>query len=1175
MSFIKSLYAKYLFHRGLSAVKLGEVKLAVNLIERSSYILLEMIQAGEDKYESHYARTEMNLGVLYNKLGAVNESLHSFLLAIRKFNVLVFKGRLDIVDELTKAESVFNTLYPGAIIDLERGVITGSQTPETSTMELLTASLQGDIHRLTIALTSNGPDVRDQNNVTPLMYAAKGGHTEILKLLLDSGADPNAKDVYMATPLIWGALTGLPAVAEILIAAGAEVNSCDKHGCSSLMYAAERNHLGYAKTLIDGGADAGLKDDKGLPAVGYAFCKGHVDMAMLLSGAGQRLSGMSDKDLLNEMYKLHSRVSVRIGALMDSTQPNERSLHEKVEGLLLQLDRMEFPATWAMLQNHLAVLLQESRDGYLSDNLERSIAACRVALEIRTRNKSPVKWAETTNNLGEALRDRIEGDPAANIENSILAFMSALEVFCKNQHLVEWAMVTNNLGTAYCRRIVGDRVVNMDNAIQFFKSTLKVFNRTDHPTQWARAYGNLAEAHRLKSAFIHGKRREAVLKDAVIFFQKALEEYSKSDTPWEWAMMQNNLGLSFLWLGSSSEENRNSFCDSDAQTSATKQYVADAVRALEAALEIYTREKAPVDFAEVSVNLGIALSQLGRTGVAISTLKMARECADALHYVNCARVAGGILGCLYFEKGDYELAHDALKGAIAAAENVRLSSSNFLSKIRWATDNDIFYDYIIHACLRVAVPKTIEAFEYLEAGKTRSFLDDLGFVDLPSPCLSPLYKDLLHEERELVSKNRKLNNALYACYAGKKIESRAQILEKAHDYRKRLEEIWNKLADDPSCSSYVTVRRGKTMTFSDARCLVRGRNRTALIEYRTGPKGTLIFVVKPDLHAPIVRESPLTVKKLTSFVGRLHRDLQKIRPSKPNGMDFGYLEMLSKELLHGVLNEVKDCDTICFVPHGPIHQLPLHALLTEDGRPVAYKFASFYAPSASILHICQKGETCSSVTSTSQYGQNLVFGAPKIEDKNLLIVEEASVISKLLGTDRTILKLNTDASKRFFMENCRNKKIVYVSCHGYFDGETPLNSGLVLSNGKQLPSRETQKTDEYFISVREILETQISADLIVLSACVSGRSAVSGGDELYGLPRAFLVAGTRSVIGSLWNVNVASCKEFMKSFFEAWNSGEGTSKAHALQIAQKNMMGSINEPWQHFFHWAPYILIGN
>jgi hypothetical protein len=125
MAFFKNLHAKALFNQGIAAAKAGDIRRAADLMSKSSSLLIEMMQAGESKYESDYARTEMNLGTLYNKLGMIDDSMHSFLISIRKFTVLVMQGRFDLSEDLLKAQSVFETLYPGAVMDIQRGTVTG------------------------------------------------------------------------------------------------------------------------------------------------------------------------------------------------------------------------------------------------------------------------------------------------------------------------------------------------------------------------------------------------------------------------------------------------------------------------------------------------------------------------------------------------------------------------------------------------------------------------------------------------------------------------------------------------------------------------------------------------------------------------------------------------------------------------------------------------------------------------------------------------------------------------------------------------------------------------------------------------------------------------------------------------------------------------------------------
>ena len=113
MSLVKNLYAKYLYSKGLNAQKSGKLPMAVDLMEQSSDIFWKMISEGDDKYEDEYARTKMNLGLIYHKMGKIDDSICSFQISILKLKSLVSKGRTDLLDDLTKAETAFEHLYGG------------------------------------------------------------------------------------------------------------------------------------------------------------------------------------------------------------------------------------------------------------------------------------------------------------------------------------------------------------------------------------------------------------------------------------------------------------------------------------------------------------------------------------------------------------------------------------------------------------------------------------------------------------------------------------------------------------------------------------------------------------------------------------------------------------------------------------------------------------------------------------------------------------------------------------------------------------------------------------------------------------------------------------------------------------------------------------------------------
>ena len=125
----------------------------------------------------------------------------------------------------------------------------------------------------------------------------------------------------------------------------------------------------------------------------------------------------------------------------------------------------------------------------------------------------------------------------------------------------------------------------------------------------------------------------------------------------------------------------------------------------------------------------------------------------------------------------------------------------------------------------------------------------------------------------------------------------------------------------------------------------------------------------------------------------------------------------------------------------------------------------------------------------------------------------------------------------------------------------------------------TDDTYDGFLQMNEIFNLRLDADLVVLSACETGKGKLRRGEGIIGLTRAFMYAGTPSVVASLWKVNDQSTSLFMEFFYQ--NLKDGQSKADALQQAKKQLMQaqieiagqkrSLAAP----YFWAPFILIGS
>src|ERR1035438_2887048 len=137
-----------------------------------------------------------------------------------------------------------------------------------------------------------GVDARDRRGSTLLMHAAAVGSAEAVKLLLDSGADPNAKNDLEATPLILGA--GNAEKARMLVEKGADVNAHSKLGRTPLMIAASCDGCaGTVKLLLDKGADPKAADKRGNTALNEAAWANNSASVRLLLAKGAELSAQA------------------------------------------------------------------------------------------------------------------------------------------------------------------------------------------------------------------------------------------------------------------------------------------------------------------------------------------------------------------------------------------------------------------------------------------------------------------------------------------------------------------------------------------------------------------------------------------------------------------------------------------------------------------------------------------------------------------------------------------------------------------------------------------------------------------------------------------------------------------------------------------------------------------
>jgi CHAT domain-containing protein len=300
---------------------------------------------------------------------------------------------------------------------------------------------------------------------------------------------------------------------------------------------------------------------------------------------------------------------------------------------------------------------------------------------------------------------------------------------------------------------------------------------------------------------------------------------------------------------------------------------------------------------------------------------------------------------------------------------------------------------------------------------------------------------------------------------------------------------------------------------------------------------------------------------------------------------------------------------LIIIPDGVLHRLPFEALLgstsakasaitSSDPRRWPYlvgQFAVSYAPSVSAWASLkdyhkeagapQKAFVAYANPNYNRQGQrqndsilaSMTRGAgvERLKLDQLRYSRyEVEEIARLFREGETKLYLDDEASEENVKAEDRlsRYRIVHFSAHGMISETRPRLSGIVLALPKAGNDGKTTSKEDGLLSAYEIFNLKLNAELVTLSACETGLGKEVGGEGIMGLMRAFIYAGTPSVVVSLWRVDDESAADLMIGFYKYWQGGgKGKlSKAEALRRARLDAIQQGSLP----YYWAPFILVG-
>ena len=491
------------------------------------------------------------------------------------------------------------------------------------------------------------------------------------------------------------------------------------------------------------------------------------------------------------------------------------------------------------------------------------------------------------------------------------------------------------------------------------------------------------------------------------------------------------------------------------------------------------------------------------------------------------------MGKAYKEIGELEKSIEHFKEAINIIENQRATILTEKQRIGFLKDREEAYLFIVP--LLVGTGRIKEAFEYTERAKSRGFVDLMGSkkVVLKTDDETKAYYDILKQKSEIDLMLEQRNVSL---------DQYKNIILK-----NQIGRVINVKEKKPNVE-FLSFANVETLTFEDVSELID--KDTAIVEYFITNNEIVIFVIEKN------KINAISQKIDKSDLFEYLKSFRDVIVSGEITGELEYVKALSLrlyELLFKPISYIVSKKDIYIVPHGPLHYIPFQALY--DGKEyLIKKYSISYLPSSTVLKFVMD-----KIKERDQESNVLIFANPDLGDARYdlsFAEEEASSIRWNFPNSQIFIR--KEATETRAKEMGIKYNILHFASHGEFDVDDPFEASLYLV--------EDNKNDGK-LTLGEVFSMNLKANLVVLSACQTGLSKISYGDELIGFARAFMYAGAPTITATLWRVDDKSTSNLMRKFYTNLKT---MPNSEALQKAQIETMKEYPNP----YHWAPFMLIG-
>jgi CHAT domain-containing protein len=309
-----------------------------------------------------------------------------------------------------------------------------------------------------------------------------------------------------------------------------------------------------------------------------------------------------------------------------------------------------------------------------------------------------------------------------------------------------------------------------------------------------------------------------------------------------------------------------------------------------------------------------------------------------------------------------------------------------------------------------------------------------------------------------------------------------------------------------------------------------------------------------------------------------------------NQTSSGPIESMLYSLLLAPIPKRFRLQHLIIVPDGRLNRLPFEALRNPSGDYLVRSHVVFYAPSATTLYILRTQRRPAppqmaflGVGGVDYQPSTLVVNRAGIDGllssvlrgfddlagvhlNNLPAARQELIdASRVLGARNSVLLTGLNATKTAFVhESLGDFSIIHFAAHAIVAPKFPERSALILG-------RAPHSKDDGLLQARDIAKLNLNANLVTLSACDTANGKLEGEEGVTSLVQAFLLAGAKSVLASVWKVDDASTAALMKQFYT--HIAQGEDEASALRDAELDLLNQLDNPAPAY--WAGFILTGD